>query len=120
MKINIKAKLAIMLLLITAAGACLTALAVSTRSDEPVYSTPPAKITPPPSLVSPEQPEHGFWVAEYNGYIAVYHNANREAPAETTDIELQALRYGDQNMLREGVFFDNYLDVVYFLEDFGP
>ena len=117
---NIKAKIISSITALALAGIFLTALALS-GPEAPVYSTPP-DMEPPPAPAEPESagPAEGFWVCEHDGYIAVYHNAERGTPLETTGIPLRSLRAGDQEMLREGVFFEDYMDVVLFLEDFGP
>ena len=116
---KIKAKIISSVTALTLAGIFLTALALS-GPEAPVYSTPP-DIEPPVSA-EPERDDapEGFWVCEYDGYIAVYHNTDRDIPLETTGVALRSLRAGDQEMLREGVFFEDYMDVVLFLEDFGP
>ena len=116
---KIKAKIISSITALTLAGICLTALALS--GSEETYSTPP-DLEPPAASAEPvgNVPAEGFWVCEHDGYIAVYHNADRAAPLETTAIAVRSLRNADQDMLREGVFFEDYMDVVLFLEDFGP
>jgi hypothetical protein len=104
-------------------GAFLTALALS-APDAPVYSTPPV-LEPPPALPpeptsTPAATANGFWVCDFDGYAAVFHNTDRVVPIETTGIPVRSLRMADQEMLREGVFFEDYMDVIMFLEDFGP
>ena len=116
MNINIKAKIISSVTAVTLAGIFLTALALS-DSETPAYSTPPDVA--PPTSAEPE-PVDGFWVCEADGYITVYHNAGRDTPVETTGIAVRSLRAADQDMLRAGVFFEDYMDVVRFLEDFGP
>lgn len=103
---------------ITLAGIFMTALALS-QPDEPVYSTPP-EITPPPSAAMKAVDPEGFWVCAINDTVVVFHSTNRETPVETTTIALNTLRLNDQDMLRMGVFFEDYMDVVRFLEDFAP
>jgi len=105
---------------VTLAGIFLTALALSGAEEEPVYSTPP-KMEPPEMSAEPiAQTAEGFWVCEFDGELLLYHNADRSTPIETTSIDIRSLRSADQQMLRDGVFFENYIDVVMFLEDFGP
>ncbi|MDR0325979.1 MAG: hypothetical protein LBI19_07815 [Oscillospiraceae bacterium] len=114
-----KAKIVSSITALTLAGIFLTALALS-NPETPAYSTPPD--LEPPVSVEPEDkaPADGFWVCEVDGYVAVYHNTDRDMPIEMTGIAVRSLRSGDQNMLRDGVFFEDYWDVVMFLEDFGP
>jgi hypothetical protein len=118
----LKAKIISAIAAVVLAGAFLTALALS-DSDTPAYSTPPGIEPPPiPSVTEEEYArfEFGFWVSEFDGYAAVFHNADRGVPIETTLIALRSLRTADQDMLKTGVFFEDYMDVVMFLEDFGP
>ncbi|MDR0294262.1 MAG: hypothetical protein LBH95_08950 [Oscillospiraceae bacterium] len=114
-----RARIISSVLALTLTGIFLTALALS-GPETPVYSTPPDIEPPAVSAGTVLEIPEGFWVCEFEGYIAVYHNADRGTPIETTDVALRSLRGGDQEMLRGGVFFENYMDVVRFLEDFGP
>jgi hypothetical protein len=106
---------------VTAAGGFLTALALS-GLEEPVYSTPQSLAPPEPVIeeTAGTVAADGFFVGELEGYIAVWHNTDRALPIEATGIAVRSLRAMDQEMLRTGVFFDDYMDVVMFLEDFGP
>jgi len=119
---NIKLRIISSAAAVTLAGGFLTALALhSPEESAPVYSTP-QDLLPPPAVVeeSRETVGDGFLVGELDGYIAVWHNADRAVPLEATGIALRSLRILDQEMLREGVVFSDYMDVVMFLEDFGP
>jgi hypothetical protein len=120
---RIKVRIISIVAAVTAAGGFLTALALS-GSEEPVYSTP--QDLTPPAPIAEEAAEtvagktDGFLVGELDGYIAVWHNTDRAVPLEATGIAVRSLRVMDQEMLQAGVFFDDYMDVVMFLEDFGP
>ena len=119
---NKEVRIIILLLAVVAASGFLTALAISgTDESVPSYSTPPELTPPAPSedAVSAVKAE-GFWVSEQDGYIAVWHNADRTEPIESTAVAVRTLRMIDQELLREGVFFGDYMDVVMFLEDFCP
>ena len=120
---NIKLRIISSAAAVTLAGGFLTALALHSPDESaPVYSTP-QDLPPPPAVIVEESTEtvgDGFWVGELDGYIAVWHNADRAVPLEATDIALRSLRVLDQEMLREGVVFSDYMDVVMFLEDFCP
>jgi hypothetical protein len=121
---NIKMKIITSAAALALMGVFLTALALSApdEAEAPAYSTPPVLLDSPAPSVEPvaNVPADGFWVTEFDGYAAVYHNTDRDTPLETTGIALRSLRTADQEMLREGVFFTDYMDVVLFLEDFGP
>jgi hypothetical protein len=118
----LKTKIISAITALTLSGLFVAALALSVP-DTPVLSTPP-NIEPPPPLPSvseaPAATAIGFWVCGFDGYAAVFHNADRGTPIELTGIALHSLRMADQEMFSEGVFFEDYLDVVMFLEDFGP
>jgi hypothetical protein len=117
---NIKLRIISSAVAVVTAGGFLTALALQ-PSDEPVYSTPQGIESPEPVAEnSGETIREGFWVGEENGNIAVWHNSDRTVPLENTGIALRPLRALDQEMLRAGVYFENYMDVVMFLEDFCP
>ncbi|MCL2002876.1 MAG: hypothetical protein FWG72_02590 [Oscillospiraceae bacterium] len=119
----LKARIIAVIAALTLSGAVLTALALSVP-DAPAYSTPPVIELPPALPSEPEKPAvspvNGFWICELDGYAAVFHNADRTVPVETTGIAIRSLRMADQVLLREGVFFEDYMDVVMFLEDFEP
>jgi hypothetical protein len=120
---NVKVKMISLIAAVCLAGVSLiTALALSGAEEEaPVFSTPPAfEPPPPPSFEPAPQPPEGFWVCEIDGQVVVCHNASRTVPIEITNIDIRSLRRHDQDMLRAGVFFTDYMDVVVFLEDFGP
>jgi hypothetical protein len=120
---SIKVRIISCAIAVTAAGGFLTALALySPEEDTPVYSTPQDLAPPAPSVEETiiETTAEGFLVGELDGYVAVWHNTDRAVPIEATGIAVRTLRALDQEMLRDGVFFGNYMDVVMFLEDFGP
>jgi hypothetical protein len=110
------------------AGGFLTALALYSPEPEPeriAYSTP--QDLTPPEPIREETAEtgsaaraEGFLVGELDGYIAVWHNTDRAMPIEATGIAVRSLRVMDQEMLRAGVIFEDYMDVIMFLEDFCP
>jgi hypothetical protein len=130
MKIKIISSIA----LVALTGVFLTALALS-GSDEtpsvlpglsapapPLPATPsaPPSAEPAPSSPAAAAETEGFWIRELDGYIAVYHNTKRDTPIEISETAVWSLRLADQEMLKEGVFFEDYMDVVVFLEDFAP
>jgi hypothetical protein len=118
--IMLKARIISTIAALALSGIFLTALALS-APDTQVYSTPPAIEPPLPSETEQSSAAaSGFWVCEFDGYAAVFHYADRGTPIETTGIALRSLRLNDQEMFRAGVFFEDYMDVVMFLEDFGP
>ena len=120
---NIKLRIISSAAAVAIAGGFLTALALSAPEESvTVYSTPPQDLAPPPPIVEEmtETINEGFLVGDLDGYVAVWHNTDRALPIEETAIPIRSLRVLDQEMLRDGVFFDDYMDVVMFLEDFGP
>ena len=113
---NIKLRIISSAVAVVTAGGFLTALAL-----QPEPGTPQGIESPEPIAEdSRETIREGFWVGEENGNIAVWHNSDRSVPLESTDIAIRSLRALDQEMLRTGVYFEDYMDVVMFLEDFCP
>jgi hypothetical protein len=117
----LKTRIITAIIALAMSGVSVTALALSSSGTQEVFSTPPVIEPPSPSpYENPAYVDSGFWVCEFDGYAAVFHSADRSSPIEKTDIALRSLRMGDQELFRTGLFFEDYMDVVIFLEDFGP
>ena len=119
-----KARIITSVMAVALTGIFLTALALSgSEPAAPQVPEPPAEAE---ALLDADTADdtvavdEGFWVCESDGVITVFHNTERNVPIKTTSTAVHTLRLADQEMLRSGVFFDNYLDAMSFLEDFAP